>query len=162
MFRNSLFSVALVLATVSLAAQTSKPASSTQKPSQATKSDTQTQNSAKTAKPAAPASPASSRYVPAVMQQRMTTLNGCLRQTNQEYSLTDAKVSQQGDVAQSGTAPAATSYKLEGISPARLSMLVGKRVNATGAFQAEAKAGAAAKQAARFEATAVVEATGSC
>ncbi len=162
MFRNSLFGVALVLATISLAAQTSKPASSTQKPSQATKSDTQTQSAAKTAKPAAPSSPASSRYVPAIMQQRMTTLSGCLRQTKEEYTLTEAKVAQQGDVAQPANAAAAASYQLEGISPARLSMLVGKRVNVTGAFQAEAKAGAAAKQAPRFEATAVVEASGSC
>ena len=161
MFRRSLFSVALVLATVSLAAQTSKPASQSPKPSQASKADSQ---GAKTgqSKPGTQSQQAASRYVPAVMQQRMTTLSGCLRQNKQDYTLTDVKVSQQGDAARSETASAAASYTLEGISAARLSLLVGKRVDVTGAFQEDPKAAAGSKSAPRFEATAVVEASGSC
>jgi hypothetical protein len=124
------------------------------------------------------------------MQQRMTTLTGCL-QHNQDYTLTNAAVSQQGDVAAGGTASSGTAraasgakpataknasasetssaappatipaaLKLEGISPARLSILVGKRVQVTGAFQGDVKTGA--KEMPRFEATAVVEATGNC
>jgi hypothetical protein len=156
MIQNNLFIVALVLASTILNAQAPKPAPSAHKPT------------TPTTKPAAPsqAPPASDRYVPAIMQQRMTTLTGCL-QYSQDYTLTNATVSKQGDVAlAAGGAP--KSFRLEGISPARLSVLVGKRVEVTGAFQDDARPGGAhpaagaAKSLPRFEAIAVAESSGSC
>jgi len=143
--------VALALATtVSLGAQAPKSAVSARKKTAAAAA-------ANVAKPSA-RHEASTRYVPAIMQQKMTTLSGCL-QHGQDYTLTNAKISQQGDVAQAtDAAPAAAGYKLEGISPARLSILVGKHVDVTGAFQEDPKAAATP----RFEATAVQESAGSC
>jgi hypothetical protein len=162
MIKQSLFSVALAMATATLAAQAPKPKTATTKPT------------APAAKPAQ-AQPATGGYVPAIMQQRMTTLTGCLQHT-QDYTLTNATVAQQGDVARGGgaapaapaaatpaatapAAPAAAAYKLEGISPARLSLLIGKRVQVIGAFQDQGKT-TTAKSLPRFEATAVQEATG--
>jgi len=163
MIKQSLFSVALVVATATLAAQAPKPKTAATKPT------------APAAKPAQ-AQPANGGYVPAVMQQRMTTLTGCLQHT-EDYTLTNAAVAQQGDAPAGGaTAPKAAAqpaaaaapaeaaapaaaYKLEGISPARLSLLVGKRVQVTGAFQDQGK-GTTGKSLPRFEATAVQEATG--
>jgi len=180
--RQIVFGIALVLTTASLTAQA--PKSTAPKPaSPATKSAT----------PSA-TKPAASGYVPAIMQQRMTMLTGCL-QHDQDYTLTNAAVARQGDVgaggaaassggaraasgakpaaatdapaseASSAAAPAAVTaippaLRLEGISPARLSILVGKRVEVTGAFQGDIKT--TGKEMPRFEATAVVEATGNC
>jgi hypothetical protein len=165
MIKQSLLCVALAAATATLGAQAPKPKTTATKPT------------APAAKPAQP-QPAAGGYVPAIMQQRMTTLTGCLQHA-QDYTLTNATVSQQGDVAGGATAAApaaaapaagapavaapaasaATAYKLEGISGARLSLLVGKRVQVTGAFQDQGKTGTA-KTLPRFEATAVQEATG--
>jgi hypothetical protein len=173
MIKQSLFSVALAVATATLAAQAPKPKTAATKPT------------APAAKPT-PAQPTAGGYVPAIMQQRMTTLTGCLQHT-QDYTLTNATVAQQGDApggaatgpkvaaapaaaarpaaaapapaAPAAAAPAAAAYKLEGISPARLSLLIGKRVQVTGAFQDQGKT-TTAKSLPRFEATAVLEATG--
>jgi hypothetical protein len=155
MVRPGLFAAAaLVLTAAALAAQTpaSKP---TQKPAPPA-------STTQTTKPPAPQARSSTPYVPAVMQQRMATLSGCLQRQKQDWVLSDVKVSQQGDVAQGtqgagATAPA--TYKLEGLSAARLSVLVGKRVDVTGAFQGETKQAATAALP-RFEATNVSETAG--
>jgi|SRR6476646_19126 hypothetical protein len=136
MIKQSLFGVALALATATLAAQAPKPAS---KPS------------APAAKPpAAQPAPDQNRYVPAIMQQKLITVTGCLKRGT-DWELTDATLAGQQTKA---------TYKLQGISGARLSLFEGKRIEATGALQDEAKT--TTKSLPRFEATAVQEATGSC
>src|SRR5688572_1833986 len=61
---------------------------------------------------------------PAIMHERMTTLSGCL-QRNQDWVLTGATLTGQKEAA---------TYKLEGIGEARLLVLAGKKVEATGAI----------------------------
>ena len=149
MIKQRLLSVALAVATaagvapraiVTLTAQASKPSTTARKPA------------TPAAKPATPQSQkAQNRYVPAIMQEKMITLAGCLK-LDPDWELTDATVAGEKDKA---------TYKLEGISAARLSLFVGKRIQATGVFQDEGKA-ATGKNLRRFEATAVREATGSC
>ena len=138
MVKQSLFGVALALATSTLAAQAPKPATAAAQPKPAPK----------TATP--PSGKGQSPYVPAIMQKTVT-LAGCLKQ-DPDWELTDATVTGQKDKA---------TYKLEGISSARLSLFVGKRIEATGALQDDGKP-ATGKSLPRFEATAVKEATGSC
>jgi hypothetical protein len=139
MIRGSLLGVALALAATTLAAQAPKPAAPARKPATATSK-------------AAPARPqkTESRYVPAIMQEKMITVDGCLK-NGPDWQLTDATLAGQKEK---------TTVKLEGISSARLSLFVGKRVQATGALQEQGDP--AGKGPARFEATAVQEATGSC
>ena len=138
MIKQSLFGVALALATATLAAQAPKPATAAARPKPAPK--TATPPSEKGQKP----------YVPAIMQKTVTVA-GCLKH-DPDWELTDATVTGQKDKA---------TYKLEGISSARLSLFVGKRIEATGALQDDGKP-ATGKNLPRFEATAVKEATGSC
>ena len=138
MIRQSLFGVALALAAATLAAQAPKPATAAAKPKAAP--TTATPQSEK----------AQSPYVPAIMQ-KTATVAGCLKH-DPDWELTDATVTGQKDKA---------TYKLEGISSARLSLFVGKRIEATGALQDDGKP-ATGKSLPRFEATAVKEATGSC
>ncbi len=163
MFRRSL-SVALVLATTTLGAQTTAP-NATQQP----------------AAPGGAPRAAALRYVPAILQERMITITGCL-QNNEGWVLTGATLAGQQE---------AGTYKLLGIADARLALFEGKRIEATGALPLAGKAAspaasptAAAKIAASpspaaardaqaspaspagqpgealFEATAVKEATG--
>ena len=149
MIKQRLLRVALAVATaagvapraiVTLTAQASKPSTTARKPA------------TPATKPATPQSQkAQNRYVPAIMQEKMITVAGCLKH-DPDWELTDATVTGQKDKA---------TYMLEGISPARLSLFVGKRIQATGAFQSEGKS-ATGKNLPRFEATAVQEATGSC
>src|SRR5262245_39603525 len=157
MVRSGLFTAALVLNAATLPSQTPASQPETQKPAPPRASTPQT------TKPPAPQARSSAPYVPAVMQQRMATLSGCLQRQKQDWVLSDVKVSQQGDVAQ-GTqgagATAPTTYKLEGLSATRLSVLVGKRVDVTGAFQGDAKRAATAPALPRFEATNVSETAG--
>lgn len=139
MIKQSLISAALALATATLAAQAPKTTPAAPKPA------------APGAKPAAPQPQnTQDRYVPAIMQEKMVTVAGCLKR-NQDWELTDATIAGQKDKA---------AYKLEGIGDARLSLFAGKRVQATGALQNGGKA--TGKNLPRFEATAVQEATGSC
>ena len=138
MIKQSLFGVALALATAALAAQAPKP----------TTAATQSKPAPKTATPQP--EKAQSPYVPAIMQKTVTVV-GCLKH-DPDWELTDATVTGEKDKA---------TYKLEGISPARLSLFVGKRIEATGALQDGGKP-ATGKHLPRFEATAVKEATGSC
>ena len=138
MIKQSLFGVALALATATLAAQAPKPATAAARPKPAPK--TATPPSAKGQNP----------YVPAIMQKTVTVA-GCLKH-DPDWELTDATVTGQKDKA---------TYKLEGISSARLSLFVGKRIEATGALQDDGKP-ATGKNLLRIEATAVKEATGSC
>jgi hypothetical protein len=77
-------------------------------------------------------------------------VSGCLTRGS-DWELTDATLAGQQNK---------TTYKLEGISGARLSLFVGKRIEATGALQGEVRTGG--KNLPRFEATAVQEATGTC
>ena len=138
MIKRSLFGVVLALATATLAAQAPKPATPAAKPKTAPKT-------------AAPQSEkAQSPYVPAIMQKTVT-VTGCLKR-DPDWELTDATVTGQKDKA---------TYKLEGISSARLSLFVGKRIEANGAIQNDGKP-STAKSLPRFEATAVKEATGNC
>jgi hypothetical protein len=112
--------------------------------------------------------------LPAIMQERTTTISGCL-QKNQDWVLTGATLANQKETA---------TYKLEGIGDARLALFENKRVEATGvthpagstaparAASAGAKPAAAAgakpatasasKALPIFEATAVKEGTGAC
>ena len=138
MIKQSLFGVALALATATLAAQAPKPTTAAAQPKPAPK----------TAKP--PSAKGQNPYVPAIMQKTVTVA-GCLKH-DPDWELTDATVTGQKDKA---------TYKLEGISSARLSLFIGKRVEATGALQDDGKP-ATGKNLPRFEATAVKEATGSC
>jgi hypothetical protein len=139
MVKQGLFSVALALATATLAAQAPKPTPAA--PNRATAA----------AKPADPQPPRTqNRYVPAIMQGKMVTVSGCLKR-GPDWELTDATLAGQQNK---------TTYKLEGISGARLSLFVGKRIEATGAPQDEGPT--TGKSLPRFEATAVQEATGSC
>jgi hypothetical protein len=144
MFDRSLTIVALVL--FSLGGATGLAAQGpTQKPA------------AKPAPPPAQTSP----YVPAIMQPRMVTLNGCLQQ-KEGYILTQATVPAASAKEKEEPAPS-SSYTLEGLSSARLSLLVGKRVTVTGAYlDAPATGAAATKAGVRFEATNVTEAEGAC
>jgi hypothetical protein len=149
MFGRSLCSVALVLAATSLAAQTATP-KATQPPPASTGGD-----------------------LPAIMQERTTTISGCL-QKNQDWVLTGATLANQKETA---------TYKLEGIGDARLALFENKRIEATGVTHpaagpgkaAAASTGAkpaapgakpapasAAKALPIFEATAVKEGTGAC
>lgn len=157
MVRPGLFTAALVLTAAALPAQTPPAKPQTQKPAPPA-------STTQSAKPPAPQPRSSTPYVPAVMQQRMATLSGCLQRQKQDFVLSDVKVSQQGDVAQ-GTqgagATAPTTYKLEGLSATRLSVLVGKRVDVTGAFQGDPKRASTASVLPRFEATNVSETAGS-
>jgi hypothetical protein len=102
---------------------------------------------------------------PAIMHERMLTLSGCL-QRNPDWSLTDATLAGQKETA---------TYKLEGIGEARLLVLVGKKVEATGAIVGPGKpaagpapsgvkptAGGAGHPLPRFEATAVREVAATC
>ena len=149
MFGRSLIGAALVLGATSLAAQTAAP--------------TKPQPAPEAGRPAVD--------LPAVMQERTTTISGCL-QKNQDWVLTGATLANQKETA---------TYKLEGIGDARLALFENKRIEATGvthpagsaapprAASAGAKpAAAGAKPAAAanalpvFEATAVKEGTGAC
>jgi len=137
MIKQSLFGVALALATATLAAQAPKPTTAAPpKPAP------------KTATP--PSGKGQNPYVPAIMQKTVTVA-GCLKH-DPDWELTDATVTGQKDKA---------TYKLEGISSARLALFLGKRIEATGALQDDGKP-ATGKNLPRFEATAVKEATGSC
>ena len=138
MIKQSLFGVALALATATFAAQAPKPTTAAAKPKPAPK--TVPPQSEK----------AQSPYVPAIMQKTVTVA-GCLKH-DPDWELTDATVTGQKDKA---------TYKLEGISSARLSLFVGKRIEATGAIQDDGKP-ATGKNLPRFEATAVKEGTGNC
>jgi hypothetical protein len=150
MFGRSLCCTALVLAATSLAAQTGAPARPQATPSGAAAGD---------------------RYIPAIMQEKTTTIAGCLQKT-QGWVLTGATLAGQKEPA---------TYRLEGIGDARLALFENKRVEATGVTQAVALAApakpAAAPAAAKtasggaastqkslpvFEATAVKEGTGAC
>ena len=147
MFHRTLAGVALVLAAVPLGAQ-----SPTQKPAPA-KVTPSTQGGA-------------TPYVPAIMRPRMVLLTGCL-QHKEDYVLTEATLAEQGgkEGAQAESAPApAPAYRLEGISAARLSMLVGKRVQVSGAYQGgdQTKSPGADGTPPRFEATNVTEIEGAC
>jgi hypothetical protein len=138
MIQRTLVGMALALATATVAAQAPTPKTAA-KPATATP---------KTAAPQPPK--AENRYVPAIMEKSVT-VSGCLK-GGSDWELTDATLA-----GQTGKA----TYKLEGIGEARLSLFVGKRIQATGALQDEGKP-AAGKSLPRFEATAVQEATGSC
>jgi hypothetical protein len=143
MIKQSLFSVALALATATVTAQAPKPTTAAPKPATAT------------AKPAAEPPTGQNRYVPAIMQLKLVTVTGCLKRGS-DWELTNATLAGQ---------QTKTTYKLEGISGARLSLFVGKRVEATGALQDDGKT--TGKSLPRFEATAVQEPTapeaaGSC
>jgi hypothetical protein len=135
-----LTAVALVLGASSLAAQ-----APTQKPAPV--------------KPAAPAQ--TSPYTPAIMQPRLVTLVGCLQQKG-TYILVDAAVAPPSEKEKPSPAPA-PSYLIEGLSAARLSLLVGKRVTINGAYQ-EAPTGkgsaAGTTTLPRFEATNATEVAG--
>ena len=137
MIRQSLFGVALALAAATLAAQAPKPATAAAKPKAAPTATPQSEK-------------AQSPYVPAIMQKTVTVA-GCLKHDS-DWELTDATVTGQKDKA---------TYKLEGISSARLSLFVGKRIEATGAIQDDGKP-VTGKNLKRFEATAVKEATAGC
>jgi hypothetical protein len=140
MFERSLLSAALILAATSVAAQ-----SGAQKP---TPGRTQ-------------APSASVPYQPAIMQPRMVTLVGCL-QHKQDYILTEAMVQGQNEKAPAQAAPAA-AYKIEGLSSARLVLLVNKRVEVIGAYQEPVKGAAAGTTSlARFEAANINELADSC
>jgi hypothetical protein len=141
--KQRLLGVALALATATLAAQAPKPAAAAARPK-----DPPPTAAPKTATP--PSQKAQSPYVPAIMQKTVTVA-GCLKRGT-DWELTDATVAGQKDKA---------TYKLEGISPARLSLFVGKRIEATGALAGDGKP-AAGKNLPRFEATAVKEAAGGC
>jgi hypothetical protein len=147
MIKQGLFSVALALATATLAAQAPKPSTST-KPTTSTTSTTSTTGAPKTA--ASQPTKTQNRYVPAIMQDKMI-IAGCLKRGS-DWELTDATITGQKDKA---------TYRLEGISAARLSLFVGKRVEVTGALQNVGKP-ATGKSLPLFEATAVQEATGNC
>ena len=143
MIKPILFSVALALATATVTAQTPKPTTAAPKPATAA------------AKPAAESQGGQNRYVPAIMQPKLVTVTGCLKRGT-DWELTDATLAGQQTKA---------TYKLEGISGARLSLFVGKRIEATGALQDDGKT--TGKSLPRFEATAVqeptaAEAAGSC
>jgi len=115
---------------------------------------------AQTTKPAPQPQRAADRYVPAIMHERMQTLSGCLQQ-NPEWRLTDATLAGQKEAA---------TYKLDGIGEARLLVLAGKQVEATGAIVAASPAPPGGKPAAgsggpplpRFEATALREVAATC
>jgi hypothetical protein len=148
MFGRSLCSAALVLAATSLAAQTATPKATEPPPASRAGGD-----------------------LPAIMQERTTTISGCL-QKNQDWVLTGATLANQKEAA---------TYKLEGIGDARLALFENKRIEATGVTHpaggtAPASAGAkpaapaggkpaaasASKALPIFEATAVKEGTGAC
>src|SRR4051812_31000444 len=85
----------------------------------------QTAAPAKTAPAATPRTTAD-RYVPAIMQERTTTVTGCL-QKNQGWVLTGATLAGQKDTA---------TYTLAGLGDARLALFEGKKVEVTGAMSA--------------------------
>src|SRR5256885_5310997 len=109
MTKQLLCGVPLALAAATLAAQAPKPATAAAKPNTAPKTAV------------AEGQKAQSPYVPAIMQKTVTVA-GCLKR-DPDWELTDATVAGQKDKA---------TYKLEGISAARLSLFVGKRIEATG------------------------------
>jgi hypothetical protein len=101
------------------------------------------------------------KFTPAIMQPRFVVLGGCLQHKN-DFILTDAVVAGQGENAKPQPAPA-TTYKVEGLSSARLSLFVGKRVEVSGVYQPPAPAAkGGAEGVARFEATNVNPAEGTC
>jgi hypothetical protein len=137
MFKPLLFSMALALAAGALAAQTA------QKP-----------------KPSPPPAQQGStvQHAPAIMQPRLARLTACLQEKN-GYILTEVKIVEQGAT----TVEPAPVYRVEGISGARLSVLVGKRVEVQGAFRpAPAAAKTKAEEQPRFEAINVTEVSGEC
>jgi hypothetical protein len=149
MIKQSLFGVALALAIATpAAAQAPKPTTEAARPAAAAPKSAAPKSPAKSATPQ-PQNP-ENRYVPAIMQPKLLTVSGCLKRDS-DWELTDATLAGQQNK---------TTYKLEGISGARLSLFVGKRIEATGALQGEARTGG--KNLPRFEATAVQEATGTC
>jgi len=102
---------------------------------------------------------------PAIMHERMTTLAGCLERSP-DWVLTGAVLTGQKE---------ASTYKLEGIGEARLLVLVGKKVEATGAVvdpgkpaagttpsPAKRTAAAPGQALPRFEATALREVAATC
>jgi hypothetical protein len=126
---------------------------------------------AQTAKPGANQTQEPAPYVPAVMQARMAKLSGCLQQKQDTYILSGVTLAQAGAAAgtdvqtRAGVAKAdaakpeiASTYTVEGLSPLRLTLYVGKRVEVTGAFQSAA----AANGMPRFEATDLTELEGTC
>lgn len=139
MIKQSLFGMALALATATLAAQAPKPTTASQKPTAA---------APKTAAPQTQKD--QNRYVPAI-EQKLVTVSGCLKRGS-DWELTDATIADQKEKA---------TYKLEGIGEARLSLFVGQRIQATGALEDGGKS-VTGKTLPRFEATAVKEATGTC
>ena len=144
MFGRILCSAALVLVATTLGAQTTTPSQS---------------------KPA-PDAVRAGGDLPAIMQERTTTISGCL-QKNQDWVLTGATLANQKEAA---------TYKLEGIGDARLALFENKRIEATGvthpaggskpagasAAGAKPAAASASKALPVFEATAVKEGTGAC
>jgi hypothetical protein len=136
MIKQSLFGMALALATASLAAQAPKPTTAPPKPTTA---------APKTATPQPQKD--ENRYVPAI-EQKLVTVSGCLKRGS-DWELTDATIAGQQEKK---------TYKLEGIGDARLSLFVGQRVQATGALQDGGKS-TTGKTLPRFEATAGKEAT---
>lgn len=114
--------------------------------------------------PVKPAAPAETLpYKPAIMQPRLVTLTGCLQQKG-NYILVDAAVAPATE-KEKPTPASASSYQIEGLSGARLSLLVGKRVNINGVYQ-EAPVGKGgttnANALPRFEATNATEVEGAC
>jgi hypothetical protein len=102
---------------------------------------------------------------PAIMHERMITVSGCLQQ-DPDWVLTGATLAGQKETA---------TYRLDGIGEARLLVLAGKKVEATGAIVDAGKPAAPAAPAARksstaatgqplprFEATAVREVAATC
>ena len=108
---------------------------------------------AQTARPA-PQTRTPDRTVPAIMHERMITLSGCV-QRSPDWVLAGAALTGQKETA---------SYKIEGIGEARLLVLVGKKVDATGVILDAGKpaAAGAAQPLPRFEATAIREVAATC
>jgi hypothetical protein len=145
--RNVLPAIFVFLATASLVAQTA-PGSQPRKAAPA-------RTAVKAAAPANPAK-AAGGALPAVAQEHLITIRGCL-QHDHDYMLTNVSAS---DEDKSASASLASSYRLEGLSDARLSLLVGQRVDVTGAPRATDSASVTAKTPAGapwFEATAAHE-----
>src|SRR6266513_1364344 len=99
MIKQSLVGMALALATITLATQAPKPTTVTAKGTRA---------APKTATPQP--QKAQNRYVPAIMQQKLIKVAGCLKHDS-DWELTDATLAGQQEKA---------TYKLEGIGEARL------------------------------------------
>jgi hypothetical protein len=139
MIKQSLISMALALAAATAAAQAPKPTTASPAPTTA---------APKTSTPQP--QKGENLYTPAIVQKQVT-VSGCLKHGS-DWELTDATLAGQEQKS---------TYKLEGIGEARLSLFVGKRIQATGALQDEGKP-VTGKRLPRFEATAVKEDTGTC